>query len=267
MTPTIEPADFAVAILAFIVAAVVLFGRRRRQRTVLEPLPAAARELMKRRLPWLRLLDAQQRAQHERRVREFLHDIRFRGCNGLEITEDMRVLIAGLACLLLLRPDAQTFRGLRSVLVYPTAFWVRHQEPDELGLVDDEPQLRVGESWGGERVILSWDDVEAALDGDAVNVLVHEFAHQLDDENPGSPGAPKLADYGRWSKVMQEEFDRLGRKRSPVLDDYGLEGPQEFFAVATEAFFQSGAELDRHHPKLYALLRGYYGFDSASLTV
>jgi Mlc titration factor MtfA (ptsG expression regulator) len=265
--PSVEPADFAVAFTAFIVAVIVLFGRRRRQRTVLAPLDGSARETLKRRLPWLRLLDGAQRVQHERRVREFLHDIRFRGCNGLEVTDEMRVLIAGMACLLLLRPEALTFRGLRSVLVYPTAFWVRHQEPDELGLVDDEPHLRVGESWGGERVILSWDDVKAALAGNPVNVLVHEFAHQLDDENPGSPGAPKLADYGKWSKVMQEEFDRLGQKRSPVLDDYGLEGPQEFFAVTTEAFFQSGAELERHHPKLYALLRDYYGFDTAALTI
>lgn len=263
MIPSVAPADFAVAFLALIVAIVVLSGRRRRQRAVLEPLPDAARELMQRRLPWLRRLDAPQRALHERRVQEFLHDIRIRGCNGLEVTEEMRVLIAGMACLLLLRPEALTFRGLKSVLVYPTAFWVRHHEPDELGLVDDEPHLQVGESWGGERVILSWDDIEAALAGDPVNVLVHEFAHQLDDENPGAPGAPRLADYTRWSKVMLAEFDRLQRRRSPVLDDYGLEGPTEFFAVATEAYFQSGSELARAHPKLYALLRDYYRIDTA----
>jgi Mlc titration factor MtfA (ptsG expression regulator) len=113
-------------------------------------------------------------------------------------------------------------------------------------------------------VILSWEDVEAALEGDPVNVPAHEFAHQLDDENPGHEGAPLLADYTRWSKVMAAAYDTLCRKGSKVLDDYGTEGPSEFFAVATEAYFQSGAALRKHHRELYELLRDYYLLDTAA---
>lgn len=248
-----------------------LFRRQRRLRRIAQPFPPEWRTLLRERLPLLTLLTPEQRRLHEKRTQEFLHDVRFIGCNGLTVTDEMRVLIAGMACLLILRPEAHVFRGLQSVLLYPAAFWVRHEEPDELGLVDDEPQLRLGESWGGERVVLSWEDVEAALAGDPVNVLVHEFAHQLDDENPGAPGAPKLAPQSslvaQWSTVMRAEYERLQQQSSRVLDDYGLEGPQEFFAVATEAFFQSGAELQREHPKLYVLLRDYYLIDTAKLVV
>lgn len=261
------PLDFVVAALAGLAGFLLWRRQRRRARPVRPPFPEAWAALLQRRLPWLRLLSAEQRVQHRRHVQDFLADIRFTGCEGLVVTEEMRVLVAGLACLLILRPGAQVFRGLSSVLLYPQAFWVRHHEPDELGLVDDGPRLQVGESWDGARVVLSWEDVEAALEGDAVNVVVHEFAHQLDDENPGSPGAPQLADYGEWSKVMQNAFDQLGRRRSPVIDDYGLEGPAEFFAVVTEAFFQRGLDLRRHHGALYRLLRQYYGFETDGLII
>ena len=263
MEPIALPLDFVVAALAALAGVVIWRLQRRRARPERGPFPDAWRALMRRRLPLLARLAPEQRAQHERHVQDFLAEIRFVGCNGLVVTEEMRVLVAGMACLLLLRPDATVFRGLSAVLLYPTAFWVRHHEPDELGLVSDDPQLQIGESWDGERVVLSWEDVEAALDGDPVNVVVHEFAHQLDDESPGSPGAPKLADYGEWSRVMQAEFDRLQKRPSPVIDDYGLEGPTEFFAVVTEVFFQNGHALRRHHRPLYTLLRDYYRIETA----
>jgi Mlc titration factor MtfA (ptsG expression regulator) len=173
----------------------------------------------------------------------------------------MRVLIAGMACLLILRPDARVYPHLRSVLLYPTAFWVRHQEPDEIGVVYEDEVLQVGESQEWGRVILSWEDAQAALAGDPVNVPAHEFAHQLNEESPHE-GAPLLADYTRWSKVMAAAYQELCDKGSPVLDDYGTEGPGEFFAVATEAYFQGGRELKRHHRELYDLLRDYYLLDT-----
>jgi len=255
--------DFLVALIATIV--VIWIARRRYLKVQRErrPFPAEWRRLLDTRIPLLRLLKPEQRRRYERHVRDFIADVRFIGCNGLVVNDDMRVLIAGLACLLILRPDAHVFRGLQSVLVYPSAFWVRQPHADEFGVVSDSPQLRAGESWRGQRVVLSWEDVQAALGGARHNVVAHEFAHQLDDENPGSPGAPRLADYGQWSKVMQAEYDRLHDEPSAVLDDYGLEGPQEFFAVATEAYFQIGAALRQEHPKLYTLLRDYYGVDTA----
>lgn len=203
---------------------------------------------------YARLAPAQQ-ARFEHHVRRFLAEKKFHGCNGLVVTDAMRAAVAAQACLLILRPDADCFPRLRSVLLYPAAFRVPHSEPDDLGLVSDEPVEQIGESWADDRVVLSWADVEAALNGDAVNVVVHEFAHQLDI----GQGFPRGADPARWAPVMQKEFERLRRhRRPPVLDPYGAEGPEEFFAVATEAFFQRGTDLKRHHPDLYTRLAEFY---------
>ena len=217
-------------------------------------------------IPHQVLLDAEQRARWNACVEDFLSRVRFVACGGLELSDAMRVHIAGLACLLVLRPKAAIFPELRRVLVYPDAFLVPQEEPDEWGLVDDQPQERIGESWTADQVILSWADVEAALAGDAVNVVAHEFAHQLDDESPEAEGAPLLTDYARWSSVMQREYERLRRhRRPPVLDPYGAQSPSEFFGVVTEAYFQRGAALLQHHAELYALLRDFYGLETAQL--
>ena len=242
-----------------------MFGLFRRKPA---PLPEHARALLQSRLPHYRRLTPEQRERFHARVMEFRSRKRFYGCNELAVTEEMRVLIAGIACLLILRPDARVYPQLRSVLLYPAAFWVRHHEPEDVGfgdvdLVYEHEDLQVGESQDSGRVVLSWEDCEAALAGDPVSVPAHEFAHQLDDENPGMDGAPLLADYARWSKVMKAAYETLCRRGSPVLDDYGTEGPAEFFAVATEAYFQSGRALRRHHRELYELLKDYYLLETA----
>lgn len=206
-------------------------------------------------------LSAEQQSRHRTAVARFLNEKRFYGCNGLEVTDAMRQSVAEMACLLVLRENAAVFPRLRSVLLYPAAFLVPQSEPDELGLVSDQPIEQIGESWEDDRVVLSWADVEAALAGDAVNVVVHEFAHQLDI----GQGFPLGADPASWAPVMQKEFERLRRhRRPPVLDPYGAEGPEEFFAVATEAYFQRGAELQQHHPELYQRLNEFYGLNTAA---
>jgi Mlc titration factor MtfA (ptsG expression regulator) len=225
------------------------------------PLPERWRALLAAKLPHYDRLTPELRARFESRVMEFLGRKKFYGCNDLAVTEEMRVLIAGMACLLILRPEARVYPLLRSVLLYPTAFWVRHEEPDDIGVVYEDEVLQVGESQEWGRVILSWEDCEAALEGDPVNVPAHEFAHQLNEESPHE-GAPLLADYTRWSKVMGAAYEELCDRGSPVLDDYGTEGPGEFFAVATEAYFQSGKALRKHHRELYELLRDYYLLDT-----
>jgi Mlc titration factor MtfA (ptsG expression regulator) len=217
-------------------------------------------------LPHLRLLDANLRGRHQARVAEFLARKRFIGCAGLAVTDAMRASIAAMASLMILRPQAKVFPRLHSVLVYPEAFLVP-AEADDDGLVPEEFEERVGESWEGDRVILSWPDVEAALEGDAVNVVVHEFAHQLDAEKAGAEGATASLTAERWEGVMSSEYARLQRhRRPPVLDPYGAENPAEFFAVATEAYFQRGAELKRHHDALYELLADYYLLETCQLT-
>lgn len=254
------------AFVALLVAAILLWRWWRGRRPAPLPMrsPLDWRDLLDDRIAVIACLDGQQRRRYHAQIEVFLKSKRFVGCNGLEVTDEMKALIAGLACLLILRPNASVFPDLKSVLIYPGPFLVPIAEPDEFGLVPDEPEERIGESWHRERVILSWPDVEAALDGDEVNVVVHEFAHQLDDDSAAGEGAPQLADYSRWSSVMKTEFERLQRHRRPqVLDSYGAESPAEFFGVVTEAFIQRGPELARHHPALHALLRDYYGFDTA----
>lgn len=255
--------DVALGLSALVVA-ILFFVRRRGS---LAPLPGGSplnwKDLLDDRLPQMSRLSAGQREQLHTLVQRFLAQKRFVGCAGLEVTDEMKALVAGTACLMVLRPDARLFPQLKQILIYPGPFLVPVAEPDEFGLVPDEPEERIGESWQSDRVVLSWPDVEAALDGDEVNVVVHEFAHQLDDEGSAGEGAPHLADYTRWSEVMRTEFERLGRQRRPqVLDPYGAESPAEFFGVASEAFFQRGPDLAQHHPQLYRLLRDYYGFST-----
>lgn len=254
----------ALVAFALAIAALLAWMFRPRKARVRYLPPDRWREALYADVPQAALVPSELRSQYERQVEHFLREKRFVGCNGLVVDDPMRVAVAGLACLLVLRPQAGIFPLVRAVLIYPDRFFVRHDEPDELGLVSDDPVEQLGESWEGERVILSWADIDAALHGDEVNVVAHEFAHQLDDETPETEGAPALRDYTRWSEVMEREFKRLQRhRRPPVLDPYGAESPGEFFGVVTEAFFQRGPELRRHHPELYALLKDYYRLDPA----
>ncbi|MGQ0528620.1 MAG: zinc-dependent peptidase [Panacagrimonas sp.] len=252
----------AMALIVAVLVVALAWYTRRAPKPPLR-LSVESRNLLDARLPWLARLTQTQRKHFDAQLESFLQQKRFVGCAGLQVTEEMRLLIAGTACLMILRAHAPVFTQLRQLLIYPGPFLVPTLEPDELGLVSDDPEERIGESWQGDRVILSWPDVEAALQGDEVNVVVHEFAHQLDDEGQAGEGAPALKDYATWSTVMKTEFERLRRhRRPPVLDPYGAESPAEFFGVVTEAFFQRGAELARHHAQLYELLRAYYGFDT-----
>lgn len=214
--------------------------------------------------PQLVHLDARQQQRWQQQCQRFLRQKRFIGCAGLVVDDAQRHTIAGMACLLRVQAGAETeplFPTVHEVLLYPGAFLVPPpREPfsdDGLELVDDAPDERIGEHGPGQ-VVLSWADVEAALAGDTVQVVIHEFAHALDSENPETEGAPPLADYGEWAAVMSAEFARLKRhRRPPVLDPYGATAPAEFWCVVAEAFFQQPAALAQHHGALFALVAGY----------
>jgi MtfA peptidase len=138
----------------------------------------------------------------------------------------------------------------------------------------DGPQARLGEAWARGPVVLSWDDVVrgAADVHDGHNVVLHEFAHQLDNESGDGDGAPRLPQrsmYVAWARVLGEEYahliDDVAHHRASVLDDYGATSPAEFFAVATECFFEKPTALKRRHPALYAQLQLFYQQDPAAL--
>ncbi|MHA7834600.1 MAG: zinc-dependent peptidase [Algiphilus sp.] len=214
-------------------------------------------------LPWRALLSAPQRERHLTHTQQLLQRLHLHGCDGLELSPRMAAVLCGLAALLCLRAR-RPMPQLRALLVYPAPFWVPQDFPDEAGLVSDEEVLHSGLSEDNGRVLLAWDEVEAALTGAEHNVAVHEFAHQLDAMS-GGEGAPVGAPAQSWSDTMQAAWADFEQAASPVLDDYALEGPAEFFAVAVEAFFQRAEALDAAHPALYRLLAEYFGFSAKGL--
>ena len=192
---------------------------------------------------------------------------------GLTVTDEMRVTIAAQACLLILnRRTDYYFPELTQVLVYPGAFVVEREEYDEAGVRSRERQVLVGESWTDSQVLLSWEDVleGAAVEDDGWNVVLHEFAHQLDQAKGYASGAPELPGaerYAAWSEVFSAEFERLrerGEDPASLLDEYGATDPAEFFAVVTEVFFEQPLALQAEHPALYRELARFYRVDPAT---
>ena len=246
--------------------------RARQARDRARPFPDDWREMLNDQMPLYRALPEPLRRQLEGHVRVFLADKVFIGCDGLEVTDEMRLLVAGQACLLILNRTTAVYPELRQVLIYPEAFIVDREEVDEDGILHRERQVLTGESWAESQVILSWPDVlhGASVADDGENVVIHEFAHQLDQETGYANGAPELdgrGAYARWATVLGEEFERLRDRieagEETLLDDYGATDPVEFFAVVSEAFFEQPALLLREHPALYDELARFYRLDPA----
>jgi Mlc titration factor MtfA (ptsG expression regulator) len=268
----------------------------RRERWADRPFPAAWRTILRRRVPLYRRLPAHLQQQLRRHVQVFLAEKPVIGCGGLVVTDDVRVTIAAHACLLRLNRGGPLFPDLRQVLVYPGAFVVDRVHPEPGGILREERRALAGESWSRGQVILSWQDV---LDGarvvdDGHNVVLHEFAHQLDQESGTANGAPRLATralQARWAQVMNEEFDALqarlrareeagawawwhgaapgeaaGAAPPELISAYGATNPAEFFAVVTEIFFEQAGALAERHPALFAVLRDYYAVDPREWT-
>jgi Mlc titration factor MtfA (ptsG expression regulator) len=244
--------------------------RRRRAAIRRRPIPDAWRALVERNIPYVGRLTPEDRAELFGLVQIFLAEKRFEGCGGLELTDEVRVTIAAQACILLLHRETEDYPKLTSILVYPTTYVVREGRRTAEGLVAEGPQARLGESWARDVVVLAWDSVlsGAADIHDGHNVVLHEFAHQLDQEDGGSDGAPTLprrSMYVAWARVLGHDFDQLVRDvahhHRTLIDRYGATNPAEFFAVVTETFFEKPRELRARHPELYALLQEFYRQD------
>lgn len=252
-----------------------MFGltRRRRERLRRKPFPDTWRQYLVRRVPLYLRLPPMDRRELEGHILVFLDEKRFEGCGGLRLTDEVRTVIASQACLLLLHRDTGYYPGLSSVIVYPTSFVVDLRQYDDAGIVTEERGPLVGESWDTGCVVLAWDEVvqSAARDDDGYNVVLHEFAHQLDAEDGITDGAPALPDrsrYRSWSRVFGREYHRLREMlqegEETVLDGYGASDPAEFFAVVTESFFETPRRLREEYPELYGELREYYRQDPAA---
>jgi Mlc titration factor MtfA (ptsG expression regulator) len=245
--------------------------QQRRQRLRAHPFPPARRSIVTRNLPIFRRLPPEDQIELLGHVQVFLAEKHFEGCGGLELTDEIRVTIAAQACLLLLHRATDYYPQLTSILVYPsgyTSYEARHLEGniwDEGG----EPRLGHTARQLGS-LVLAWDDAKrgAAQSSDGRNLVLHEFAHQLDYEDFQTDGAPALttrAEYLAWARVMSKEFAALQSANEAgtptVLDTYGATNPAEFFAVVTEAFFERPRALRARHPDLYAELARFFRQD------
>jgi Mlc titration factor MtfA (ptsG expression regulator) len=250
------------------------FKRRRRQRLKAEPFPPSWLEIIERNVRYHTYLPDADRAELEGLIQIFMAEKSFEGCGGLVLTDEIKVTIAAQACVLLLHRDTDIYPRLISILVYPTAYVAKSVEPIGGAVALEGEQVRLGEAWKGGVVVVSWAELEAAALGRTFghNLVLHEFAHQLDMEDGAADGAPVLesrSQYARWAKTLGAEYERLRRDsalgRYSVLDDYGSLNPSEFFAVATECFFEKAGVLKKRHPALYDELKAFYRQDPARL--
>jgi Mlc titration factor MtfA (ptsG expression regulator) len=248
-----------------------LLKQRRRSRLHARPFPKCWLETLERNVPFVRRLSANDQAELLGHIQVFLAEKRFEGCDGLEITDEIRVTIAAQACLLLLHRETDYFPRLLTILVYPSTYMVDEKRHIEGPVWEEGRMARLGET--GRQMgalVLAWDAAKsgAADPSDGKNVVLHEFAHQLDFENHAEDGTPALATREQrlsWREVMRIEFASLRAADETgiptLLDTYGATNPAEFFAVSTEAFFERPCALRARHPKLYGELQSYFRQD------
>jgi len=253
-------------------AAPTLARAWRRQRIAGRPFPAAWRDIVRRRVPLASELPAAQQLRLKKHIQVLLADVPFIGCAGLQVNDEMRVTIAAQAAFLLLGRGG-SFSNLREVLVYPGHFVVPRSEMGAGGVVHEARDVLAGQSWQRGQIIVAWD---AVLDGavdphDGVNVVMHEFAHQLDQDTGAANGAPYVgrgALQQAWARVMNQEFaalrEGLARAQPSLIGPYAATSPAEFFAVTTELFFEKPAALAAERPELYEQLKRCYRLDPAS---
>ncbi|NYE61037.1 hypothetical protein FHW58_002189 [Duganella sp. 1224] len=259
-----------IGLTALAIALPFIYPRWRLRRALARPLPAEAEAVLQRNISVYRHMPAELQQQLRQLVVQFLHQKKFIGCAGLEVTDEMAVTIAGQACLLLLNRPSKVYPALHTILVYPSEFVAQRAEVGPGGVITPGRQSMLGESWDDGRVVLSWEDVRRGAGDwtDGHNVVLHEFAHQLDSESGRANGAPYLGDpasYADWSEVLSRHYDNLRMRAmyrmETVMDPYGATNPAEFFAVATETFFEKPYQMAEHHAELYAEFLKYYRVD------
>jgi MtfA peptidase len=244
----------------------------RRRRISKRPFPQDWLKIIEANVPCYQKLSDSDKAELQKHIMVFLSGKKFEGCGGLKITDEIKVTIAAQACILLLHRQTDYYPGLLSILVYPGAFIARHTEYLPSGVVVDQSQSLIGQAHQRGPVVLSWDDARhsAADAADGHNVVFHEFAHQIDladGEGDSSAVLQSRSSFIAWARVLEKDFRKLQRQISDnqptLLDSYGATDPAEFFAVATEFFFEKPAELAAQNPQLYNELKKFYHQDPA----
>ncbi len=250
----------------------LVFKRWRRNRLAGRQFPGQWLEIIKRNVPFYSLLPVEDQKELLRHILIFIVEKRFEGCGGLRITDEIKVTIAAQACILLLHRKTDYYPGLSTILVYPQSYVAHNIQNLPGGIVAEGPEIRQGESWHHGSVVLSWSDVRrsAADINDGHNVVLHEFAHQIDSSFAKGDSTPVLkstSTFIAWARILQKEYQKLQRDVSSdsvtFLDKYGAVNTAEFFAVATEYFFEKPDQLQKLHPELYEELKRFYQQDPA----
>jgi len=266
-------------ILFIVIICVLLIGYsagkpywREHQRNKLRkrPFKKEWRKVIQQRMPYFKQMPTDLQLQLKQHIQVFLAEKEFVGCNGVTITDEIRVTVAAQACLLLLNRKTDYYPKLTTILVYPKAFVKSQQTTNAAGLQYTQDVVLAGESWEIGKVVLSWQDTVkgALIPDDGHNVVIHEFAHQLDQEDGKANGAPilgKRQNYSCWSEAFSEQFALLQKQASrginSLFDHYGATNPAEFFAVASEVFFEQSKPLSQQFPDLYTQLKKFYHVD------
>jgi len=264
--------------MEFVVLGTVLFAfgyyfivkpflmKLRRKKTMEKPFFQEYEEILLKNVEQYALLPEQLQNQLKKLVNVFLDEKVFEGCEGLQLTDEIKVTIAGQACMLLLNRNTDFYKHLKTIMVYPAAF--SSKSPYGIGgSIGYKKIWRTGESWLRGPVVLSWDSVKKGSKNskDGQNVVFHEFAHQLDQEDGKSDGVPTLKQwsaYRLWGQVFSKQYFNLQRKtknrKKYFIDKYGATNPAEFFAVATETFFEKPNKMKLEAPDLYKQLSEFY---------
>lgn len=215
-------------------------------------------------------LSVEDQQELQKHIQIFLSEKNYEGCDGLEITSEIKITIAAQACLLLLHRETDYYPQVSSILVYPASYIAPDVEYLDHGLVTESEEECEGEAWQEGVVVLSWDDVRLGAKGadGGNNLVIHEFAHQLDMEDHEADGVPVLPHhsmYAPWAKVFSAEYKRLQsdikNNHATIFDEEEVSDPAEFFAVATEFFYVIPEKFNKFHPKLYELLKDFYRQD------
>jgi MtfA peptidase len=224
------------------------------------------------RFPFLPIDGSADNTELRRLCSLFLDRKEFTGARGLVVSDDMAVAIAAQACLPILRLGLDAYDGFVGIVVHPGQAVVRREHADEAGVVHAYDEVLSGEAVQGGPVMLSWRDVRASgASADlGYNVVIHEFAHVLDMADGLADGVPLLPPElpaAEWQATLAHEYEAFGRRvhaeEDTALDPYGAQAPEEFFAVASEAFFVAPRSMQHEHPALYGLFRRYYRQDPA----
>ena len=262
-----EPVLVIIAAIALAWGTQRFLRARQRRRIAQTPLSDEDKRILDQNIPLYRKLPDELKEKLERQIQTFLFDKRFHGLQGLEIDDEIRLTVAGTACILLLGRSDLEFANFTTILIYPSTFVSEQRIQD--GLLEEVGRpARLGESWKRGPLVLAWDSARHGVGDikDGHNVILHEFAHKLDEADGAMDGTPILeqtSQYLSWARVMQSAFEDLQNSAAAdiqtVMDHYGATNAAEFFAVLVETFYEKPRQLSKHHPELYAQMRRCLG--------